>query len=99
MTNMATESGESQTAEPAEPLESAGSVESRRPLSKIIAQAASDAECSCAMAQEAADNCGYGLTRLDLWFAWWQGFVAGLGGDSLYRTFWSRVYSLLTRNW
>ena len=99
MTNLATESGESQTTEPTDPLKSAGPVENRRPLPRIIAQAASDAECSCAMAQEAADNYGYGLTRLDLWFAWWQGFVAGLCGDSLYRTFWSRVYSLLTRNW
>ena len=63
---MATGSGETKTAEPAEPFESAGPSEIRRPLSRIIAQAASDAECSCAMAQEAADNFGYGLTRLDL---------------------------------
>ena len=66
MTNMATESGESQTAEPAEPLESAGPVENRRPLPRIIGQAASDAECSCAMAQEAAHNYGCGVTCLDL---------------------------------
>ena len=95
MNHMATESREPKTPKTPEPLGSAGFSANRRPLSRVIAQAASDAECSCAMAEEAADTCGYGLTRLDLWFAWWQGFVAAVCGDSVYRTRWSRVYSAL----
>jgi len=79
------------------PDQGVGAERNGKGLAWRLMVATASAYQSVCCSEEAAIQYQMGYTMLDRWVAWWQGFVAGLLGDSVFMPLTTRVCNLFRK--